>query len=70
MDYGLGLEDISGWNNKAGVPWRKFKTSSRDKFINEVGIALENEIMNLFKILKSKMKQHFYVILLVMSNQS
>ena len=41
LDYGLGLEDDSGWNNKAGVPWWKFKTSSRDKFINEVGIAIE-----------------------------
>ena len=43
LDYGLGLEDVSGWNNKAGAPWWKFTTSSRDKFINEVGIALENE---------------------------
>ena len=40
-DYGLGLEDVADWNNAAGVPWWMFKTSSRDKFINEVGIVIE-----------------------------
>ena len=39
-------EDIVGWNKEAGVPWWMFKTNSRDKFINEVGIAIETQNEN------------------------
>ena len=32
-NYGFGLEDIEGWGSPKGLPWWKFKSSSRMKFI-------------------------------------